>query len=58
MTNTDITPHVITAAREWVADCNFLDADYIDSYTDQQILAGIERHYEGGLKQFLTDNQL
>lgn len=50
------TPETIAAAREWVADCVWIeDPEDIEEMTDAQILAGVERHYDGGLAQFIAD---
>ncbi len=47
-------------AREWAADCHWRDSepeDFADPslWSDEQIARGIERHYDGGISQFLTD---
>lgn len=55
----------IAAMREWIADCEWADlapdawgdAADIDALTDGQVLAGIARHYAGGLPQFLADGR-
>jgi len=46
---------IMKAARGWVEDCQWNDQEDIASYNDFQILRGIERHYDGGLDQFLRD---
>lgn len=46
---------VIRAMREWAADCCWVDADGLDDYSDSQIIAGVNRHYDGGVAAFLED---
>ena len=45
----------IAAARDWIADCIW--ADDIDPYslTDDQVIRGIRRHYDGGWDGFIAD---
>jgi len=50
-----LTPDILAAMRAWAADCDWLDAEALDAYTDAQILRGVRRHYAGGLEQFLAD---
>jgi len=47
--------YIINEARGWVGDNSWDDQDDIGSYSDFAILRGVERHYAGGLKQFLQD---
>jgi len=46
---------IIKDARDWVEDCQWNDQEEIGSYGDFQILKGVDRHYDGGLSQFLKD---
>lgn len=46
---------IVKDAREWVEDCQWDDQEEIGSYGDFQILRGVDRHYSGGLSQFLKD---
>jgi hypothetical protein len=48
----------ITDMREWLTDCIWQDMDSEDIYglTDIEILQGVQRHYEGGLTNFLAIN--
>lgn len=46
----------IRAAREWVAECLWKeDPEDIEGYTDDQIIDGVNHHYEGGWRQFRSD---
>ena len=52
----DAAAHVQTM-RDWIADCTWggEDQDELDELSDTAIIAGINRHYEGGVRQFLAD---
>lgn len=54
----EYTDEQITAMREWATDCQWsdLDADGLGELSNYEILHGIEHHYDGGLKQFIEDN--
>lgn len=45
---------LISAARSWAADCEWLDLDGEDiaDMSDAQVVAGVEAHYEGGWAAF------
>ena len=43
---------MIQAMRDWIEDC-FEDAP--DDLTDAEVIAAIERHYNGGVAQFKLD---
>jgi hypothetical protein len=47
------TPAQVTEARAWVADCMW--ADDTASLPDAAIVAGVQRHYDGGWAGFLAD---
>ncbi len=49
------TPEQIAAMREWVADCQWGDMDPEDlaSLSDEQIIKGVNKHYDGGIREFL-----
>lgn len=52
-------PHaeeIIKEARGWAADCNWMDQDELEYLDDYQILKGVQRHYEGGLAEFLRNS--
>jgi hypothetical protein len=57
MNATIYTPAQIAAMREWAADCQWRDNDDLDLYEDATIIAGVERHYDGGVKAFLRDSE-
>ena len=46
---------IIKDARDWAADCHWTDGDMLDEYTPQQILQGVNNHYDGGLNAFLQN---
>jgi hypothetical protein len=50
-------PDALSEARRWIADCAWADLgpDAIDEITDAEVLAGVERHYDGGWSAFLAD---
>lgn len=43
----------LSAMRSWASECEFLDADFLEDYTDHQIIRGIRKHYAGGVPAFL-----
>lgn len=47
---------IIKRARDWVYDNTWNEEpEVIESYDDVRILRGVNRHYSGGLEQFLKD---
>lgn len=50
-------PELISAARSWAADCQWLDSEEIADLTDAQVVAGVQQHYDGGWAQFTEDSQ-
>ena len=53
-------PDIIKHMRDWVKDCSWgeqFEEHEIDELSDIQILQGVQRHYEGGIKQFIQDAQ-
>lgn len=53
----ELPAQVINDMRAWVADCDWVDvdSDNVAGLTDEQIIGGVDRHYDGGLWQFLAD---
>jgi hypothetical protein len=45
-------PELISAARRWALDCEWLDSDDIADMSDAHIVAGVNQHYEGGWAAF------
>ncbi len=48
----------VVAMRDWVKDCiwgDVEDASDVDLLSDSQIVRGVGRHYDGGVKQFVND---
>lgn len=53
--DTEVSPTMLHWMRCWVADCEWLDDCDVEDFTDAEIVAGVERHYEGGVAQFAAD---
>jgi hypothetical protein len=51
------TDQLVAEMREWLAGCEWVDtdADEIREIAPERIVATIERHYEGGVRRFITD---
>lgn len=47
---------IVQDARNWAADCQWEDGEFLDEYSPFQILRGVQNNYEGGLDAFLRDN--
>lgn len=58
--STDPSPEVIKQMREWVKDCQWgdLTEEDIDEMSDNGIIQGVKRNYEGGVSQFIKDSNL
>lgn len=54
MDNDKITSEQLSAARNWIADCEWKDNDTLDDLTNHEIVRGINRHYVGGWKAFTS----
>lgn len=50
----ELNAEQLRAARDWIADCQW--ADDVTELTDDQVVRGIVRHYEGGLAGFRLAN--
>lgn len=51
-------PDVIKGMREWAKDCQWReisDESEIDELPDEDILRGVQNHYDGGIKAFIRD---
>lgn len=51
-------PVLMKHMRDWVKDVKWRevsDEADIDDMTDEEILRGVEKHYQGGIKQFMID---
>jgi len=48
-------PDAIKQMKDWALDCQWRDQEDIEEMSDEEILLGVQRHYEGGIKQFLRD---
>lgn len=50
---------ILTAARDWLLDCEWTDADEdeIEDLTPGAVMAGIARTYDGGVRQFIADGE-
>lgn len=52
----EYSAEVITAMREWISDCQWLDLEpaEIAKLTPFEVLAGIERNVDGGIADFIA----
>lgn len=51
-------PEVMKQMRDWAKDCQWKEEpEEIDEMSDEDILRGVQRHYEGGIKAFIQDSQ-
>lgn len=55
-----VSPRQLQEARAWVADClggwtDLEDEDDISALSDEELLIGVNRHYDGGIDSFLTN---
>jgi hypothetical protein len=50
---------LVKQGRAWIAECEWpdLDPEEVDNLRPAQVIRGIERHYAGGLAQFIEDSQ-
>ncbi|MEH1995900.1 peptide ABC transporter substrate-binding protein [Nostoc sp.] len=51
----ELTPNQLLEARSWIKDCcpwGDLDEEEVDGLTDDEVTAGIARHFEGGVSKF------
>jgi len=55
-----VSPEAVKQMREWIKDCQWedLETEDIDEMSDQGIINGVKKHYEGGLQQFIKDSNL
>lgn len=49
----DFASEQVAEARSWAADCGWRDQEYLDDYSDEEIVAGVARHYDGGWSGFI-----
>lgn len=49
------TEEQIGHMREWIDDIQWEDLDGSDSLSDEEVLDAVEKHYSGGLSQFIED---
>jgi hypothetical protein len=48
----------IIEARSWISDCIWRDQlEELENLTDDEVIRGINRHYDGGWIQFVEDCQ-
>ena len=48
-------PEIIKTMRDWISDCSWLDLDgsEVDSLSDEEVLRGVQKHFDGGIKEFI-----
>lgn len=54
-----ISPDQVRQMRDWVKDCQWaedFDDDEVDALSDSEIVQGVNRSYDGGVRQFLADS--
>lgn len=56
--NLDQIADLVNDMRDWIKDCQWNDVDDedVDAMTDEELLRGIEQHYDGGLPMFLRNS--
>jgi hypothetical protein len=54
-----MTAEQLRNARNWIAECVWgdLEEEDISQLPETQVIAGIQRHYSGGLEQFIRDGE-
>jgi hypothetical protein len=54
----EVTKAQIIEAQAWIRDCSWRDeAEDLEDLTDEEVMQGIDRHYEGGWTQFIANCQ-
>ncbi|WP_027947238.1 hypothetical protein [Amycolatopsis taiwanensis] len=51
--NIEVSAAQIAEMRAWIADCQWADIDNAGELTDREVIAGIGRHFDGGVAGFL-----
>lgn len=56
--NLDMTPEQLTAARAWIADCEWgdLTRGEVAMLSPLTVVKGVQRFYEGGWEAFVADH--
>jgi len=51
-----LTQYQLLLARNWIKDCcpwrEILDPEEVDDLTDAEVIAGIQKHFSGGIEGF------
>jgi len=57
---TQFSPEVVAEMRGWLSDIMWADVEpeELAELSDAEVVAGVRRHYEGGLAAFLRDGGL
>ena len=56
----NMTKELRMQAVEWFQECSWSNREADDSFsdlTDDQVIAALNRHYDGGFAQFVRDGQ-
>lgn len=56
MTTPRLSPAMVAEMRAWIADCSWRDEPDVDALSDADVIAGVQRHYDGGIEQFRRDS--
>lgn len=56
-TMTDVDAKTIQQMKDWLSECQWADVEpeEFDAMADDLVIRGVERHYVGGVTQFLKD---
>ena len=53
ITPDNISAEVLGGMREWIADCSWPDLDDVAELSPAEVIAGVRRHFDGGINAFL-----
>ena len=58
-----VDPQVMAEMRAWASECTWREAEesgetgpeYVGRLSDEEVLAGVDRHYSGGAAEFVRE---
>ena len=58
----ELSKEDLKAAREWIIEClgtwrDIESEEDVEELSDAQVIKGIEKHYNGGIQQFIQDGK-